>query len=118
MSLDFPTPKMPDGASIMVQFEIIGKALLTYRKPTGVINLIHPDGTQGASMGFDGGGAVDVPWGLNIDGNDDVWIGNIGPCPLGRSVVLTAGVDTKGHPAGTMAGATSSTCSEAAASRC
>ncbi len=40
----------------------------------------------------------------NIDGNDDVWIGNIGVYPLGRSVVLMAGVDTKGHPAGTKAG--------------
>jgi DNA-binding beta-propeller fold protein YncE len=56
MSLDFPTPKMPDGASIMVQFEIIGKALLTYPKPTGVVKLIHPDGTQGAPMGFTFGG--------------------------------------------------------------
>ena len=50
-------------------------------------------------MGFTGGGAIDMPWGLNIDGNDDVWIGNIGVYPLGRSVVLMAGVDTKGHPA-------------------
>ena len=52
--------------------------------------------------GFHGGGAVDVPWGLNIDGNDDVWVGNIGP--VDNSVVLMAGVDTKGHPAGTKAG--------------
>ena len=104
MSLDFPIPKMPDGASIMVQFEILGKALLTYPKPTGVANLIHPDGTQPAPMGFDGHGAIDVPWGVNIDGNDDVWIANLGPYPLGRSVVLMAGVDTKGHPAGTKAG--------------
>ena len=40
----FSDPKMPDGASIMEQFEILGKALLTYPKPTGVVNLIHPDG--------------------------------------------------------------------------
>jgi len=104
MSLDFPVPKMPDGASIMVQFEILGKALLTYPKPTGVINLIHPDGTQAAPMGFDGGGAIDVPWGVNIDGNDDVWVGNLGPYPLGRSVALMAGESTKGHPAGTKTG--------------
>ncbi len=104
MSPDFPIPKMPDGASIMVQFEILGKALLTYPKPTGVVNLIHPDGTQAAPKGFDGGGAIDVPWGVNIDGNDDVWVGNLGPYPLGRSVVLMAGVDAKGHKAGTKAG--------------
>jgi hypothetical protein len=45
-----------------------------------------------------------VPWGVNIDGNDDVWVRNLGPYPTGRSVVLMAGVDTKGHPAGTKPG--------------
>ena len=38
--------------------------------------MIRPDGTQPAPKGFTGGGVVDIPWGLNIDGNDDVWIGN------------------------------------------
>jgi hypothetical protein len=51
-------------------------------------------------MGYDGGGLVSVPWGLNIDGNDDVWIGNF----WGRSVALMAGVDTKGHTAGAKTG--------------
>ncbi len=37
--------------------------------------------------GFNGDKAVNVPWGLNIDGNDDVWIGNF----WGRGVVLMAG---------------------------
>ncbi|RBP08174.1 hypothetical protein DFR50_12619 [Roseiarcus fermentans] len=104
MSPDFPIPRMPDHASIMTQFEILGKALLTYPKPTGVVNLILPDGTQVAPKGFDGGGAIDVPWGVNIDGNDDVWVGNLGPYPLGRSVVLMAGVDTQGHKPGTRPG--------------
>ncbi len=102
MSLDFPVPKVPDGASIMEQFKILGGAMLKYPKPTGVINMIRPDGTQPAPKGYTGGGAVDVPWGLNIDGNDDVWVGNLSP--RGRSVVLLAGVDTKGHPAGTKTG--------------
>src|SRR5271166_1654232 len=39
MSLDFPVPKMPDGASIMEQFKILGGAMLSYPKPTGVANL-------------------------------------------------------------------------------
>ena len=102
MSLDFPVPKVPDGASIMEQFRILGGAMLKYPKPTGVVNMIRPDGTQPTPDGFTGGGAVNVPWGLNIDGNDDVWVGNLSP--RGRSVVLMAGVDTKGHPAGTKAG--------------
>lgn len=102
MSLDFPIPKVPDGASIMEQFEILGNAMLTYPKPTGVAHMISPDGMQLNQKGFDGNGAIDVPWGVNVDGNDDVWIGNLGPKT--RSVVLMAGLDTKGHPAGTKPG--------------
>jgi hypothetical protein len=101
-SLDFPMPKVPDGASIMEQFEIMGRAALSYPKSTGVINMIRPDGTQPVPEGFTGGGKVDIPWGLNIDGNDDVWIGIFGA--RSRSVVLMAGADTKGHPAGTKIG--------------
>ena len=37
---------------------------------------------------------------MNIDGNGDVWVGNTN----GRSVVLLAGDETKGHPAGTKTG--------------
>jgi hypothetical protein len=64
--------------------------------------MIRPNGTQLEPKGFTGGGAVDVPWGLNLDGNDDVWIGNISP--RNNGVVLMAGADAKGHPAGTKPG--------------
>ncbi len=101
-SLDFPMPKIPDGASIMKQFELMGAAMLRYTKSTGVIHMIRPDGTQLDPKGFTGDGAIDIPWGLNIDGNDDVWVGNFSP--RDRSVALMAGVDTKGHPAGTKPG--------------
>ena len=53
-----------------------------------------------------------VPWGINVDGNDDVWVGNM----WGRSATLLAGDNTAGHPAGTKAGDLS-TFSKAAASR-
>jgi len=86
----------------MEQFGILAGAALHYPKPTGEINLIRPDGAQPAPAGFTGGGAVDIPWGLNIDGNDDVWVANLSPRT--RAVVLMAGVDTKGHPAGTKTG--------------
>jgi hypothetical protein len=102
VSLDFPIPKVPDGASIMEQFRIMAGAMLRYPKSTGVIHMIRPDGSQQEPRGFTGGGAVDVPWGLNIDGNDDVWVGNLGPHNNG--VVLMAGADAQGHPAGTKAG--------------
>ena len=99
-SLDFPVPKVPEGASIMEQFRLLGVAMLQYPKPTGIISMIQPDGTQPTPAGYTGGGKVDVPWGLNIDGNDDVWFGNF----RNRGVVLMAGQDTKGHPAGTRTG--------------
>lgn len=100
LSPDFPAPKMPPNATIMQQFKILADAALTYPKPTGVVNMIRPDGTQANPRGFDGGGAIDGAWGTNIDGNGDVWVGNI----KNRSVVLLAGDDTQGHPAGTKTG--------------
>jgi hypothetical protein len=101
-SLDFPLPKVPEGTSIMEQFRLMGAAMLRDEKPTGVIHMFRPDGTQLEPKGFTGGGEVDVPWGLNLDGNDDVWIGNISP--RNNGVVLMAGAHPKGHPAGTKAG--------------
>jgi hypothetical protein len=81
MSLDFPPPVIPDGASIMEQFKIAAGHMLKVLESnphmvTGVVNMIRPDGSQPAPTGFTGDKAVSVPWGLNIDGNDDVWIGN------------------------------------------
>jgi hypothetical protein len=103
MSLDFPVPKVPDGTSAMKQFQIMmeeGMKITSPSKPTGVINMIRPDGTQPAPLGFTGSKAIYIPWGVSIDGNDDVWVANI----LGRSVVLMAGDKTKGHPADTKTG--------------
>ena len=105
MSKDFPQPKIPAGASIMEQFKIIaGHMMQTLmanpKMRTGVVNLIRPDGTQPAPDGFTGDEAINVPWGVSIDGNDDVWVGTC----FSRAVVLLAGVDTKGHPAGTKPG--------------
>lgn len=105
MSLDFPPPVIPDGASIMEQFKIAAGHMLEVlssnpKMVTGVVNMIRPDGSQPTPTGFTGGKAVSVPWGLNIDGNDDVWIGNF----WGRGIVLMAGDNTKGHSAGTKTG--------------
>jgi ethanolamine utilization protein EutQ (cupin superfamily) len=104
-SLDFPPPVIPDGASIMQQFKIAAGHLFDVlsknpKMVTGVVNMIRPDGTQPAPTGFTGNKEVSVPWGLNIDGNDDVWIGNF----WGRGVVLMAGDGAKGHAAGTKTG--------------
>jgi hypothetical protein len=100
-SPDFPMPKMPAGSSIMQQFKILAHAFLTYAKPTGIVSMFRPDGTQPVPGGFTGGGSVWNPWGLNIDGNGDVWVVSGGGA---GSVWLLAGDDTKGHPPGTKTG--------------
>ena len=104
MDLKEPVPKLPDGISIMEQFKLITQAMVKYimgppARITGAVNMIRPDGTQPAPQGFTGP-AESIPWGLNVDGNDDVWVGNM----WGRSAALLAGDNTKGHPAGTKAG--------------
>ncbi len=104
MDLKTPQPKLPDGISIMEQFKLITAAMFKYvsgppARPTGAVNMIRPDGTQPAPMGFTGE-AINIPWGLNIDGNDDVWVGNM----WARSVTLMAGDNTKGHAGGTKTG--------------
>jgi hypothetical protein len=104
MDLKTPVPKIPDGISIMEQFKIVTEAMVKYimgppPRPTGAVNMIRPDGSQPAPMGYTGE-AINIPWGLNIDGNDDVWVGNM----WARSVTLMAGDNTKGHPPGTKTG--------------
>ena len=100
LSPDFPAPKMPPHATIMEQFKILAGAALSYPKPTGIVSMFRPDGTQPVPGDYAGGGTVDGAWGVNIDGNGDVWVGNI----KNRSIVVLAGDDTKGHPTGTKAG--------------
>jgi hypothetical protein len=104
MDLKTPQPKLPDNLSIMEQFKLITEHMVKYiegppARITGAVNMIRPDGTQPAPEGFTGP-AESIPWGLNIDGNDDVWVGNM----WGRSAALLAGDNTAGHPAGTKAG--------------
>jgi hypothetical protein len=104
MDLKMPLPKLPANASIMEQFKLITEAMVKYiegppARITGQVNMIRPDGTQPAPQGFTGP-AESIPWGINVDGNDDVWVGNM----WARSAALLAGDNTKGHPAGTKIG--------------
>jgi hypothetical protein len=104
MDLRTPQPKLPEGISIMEQFKLVTDHMVKYiegppARLTGAVNMIRPDGTQPAPEGFTGP-AESIPWGLNIDGNDDVWVGNM----WGRSAALIAGDNTAGHPTGTKAG--------------
>ena len=100
LSLDFPPPKIPDGVSIMRQFQLAGEHMIAAEhehpgKTTGAVNMIRPDGTQPAPMGFTGNG-ISVPWGISVDGSDDVWVANF----WGRGVVLMAGAEPKGNSQG------------------
>jgi hypothetical protein len=104
MDLKTPQPVLPDGISIMEQFKLITDHMLKYIEGppahiTGAVNMIRPDGTQPAPEGFTGP-AESIPWGINVDGNDDVWVRNM----WGRSAALLAGDNTAGHPPGTKAG--------------
>ena len=108
MSPGFPAPTLPAGTPVMKQFQlmteqmlpIMAKGTISAEKPTGVLNMIRADGSQPAPKGFTGDKGVFIPWGVSIDGNDDVWFGNF----WGRGVGLMAGDDTQGHPEGTKTG--------------
>ena len=106
MDLKTPVPKIPANASIMEQFKLVTDAMFKYIMTppghiTGQVNMIRPDGTQPDPMGYTGPGES-IPWGINVDGNDDVWVGNM----WGRCATLLAGDNTAGHPPGTKAGDT------------
>jgi hypothetical protein len=105
VSPDFPLPKVPPGTSQMEQWKIqFGPIIEAFDagrlKATGIVSMIRPDGTQAVPAGYTGGGSLLLPWGINIDGNDDVWVASA----LAKQLVFMAGSDTKGHPAGTKAG--------------
>ncbi|MCB1729839.1 MAG: hypothetical protein KDI21_05095 [Halieaceae bacterium] len=105
-----PLPHFPQGTAtpIMKQFQIMLQNLLpdfaagaiSAEKPVGVINLILADGTQPAPKGFKGDNKVFIPWGVSIDGNDDVWFGNF----WGRGVGLMVGVEPRGRATGARTG--------------
>jgi hypothetical protein len=104
MSPDFPPLDLPPGTPINDQFKLLGEhmfKLLTTTIPfTGVMNMVRADGTQPVAAGFYGNKGINVPWGVSVDGNDDVWFANF----WGQSITLMAGADPKGYPVGTKTG--------------
>jgi DNA-binding beta-propeller fold protein YncE len=55
---------------------------------------VRPDGT--VLPPFDGGKSIVAPWGIAIDGNDNVWVAN----SIGRSITELCGVRTDTCPPG------------------
>ncbi len=101
----FPGVKpLPPHATIMQEFQafshLLGPLASGKVKSTGFVSMIRPDGSQTSPHGYNASGAVNLPWGINVDGNDDVWTTN----GWLRGIVYMAGDNTKGHPAGTKTG--------------
>jgi streptogramin lyase len=64
----------------------------------GDISLVRPDGN--VSGPFDGGKSINGPWGIAIDGNDNVWVAN----STGRSITQLCGVRIETCPPGLKTG--------------
>jgi hypothetical protein len=47
-----------------------------------LIYLFAPDGTE---VGNFSGGGIDGPWGITVDGEDNIWVGNFGSLKLGSN---------------------------------
>jgi len=66
--------------------------------PGGDVSLVQPDGKVTGT--FDGGKSIDSPWGIAVDGNDNVWVANGG----GHSITFLCGARPANCPAGAKTG--------------
>lgn len=48
-------------------------------------NQIYLFAPNGAELGHFNGGGIDGPWGITVDGEDNIWVGNFGPLELGSN---------------------------------
>jgi hypothetical protein len=80
MTPGFPAPDFPDGeVTIMKEFEIAFNNLMANERhlPTGTVHMI-PKGSDKAQLVMTAapGMPLNVPWGVSIDGDDNVWVAN------------------------------------------
>jgi len=71
---------------------------LLVKYPGGDVSMVRADGT--VLPPFDGGKSIIGPWGIAIDGNDNVWVANA----TGRSVTQLCGARPANCPPGTKTG--------------
>jgi hypothetical protein len=71
---------------------------LMLKYPGGDVSMVRPDGT--VLPPFDGGKSINAPWGIAVDGNDNVWVANA----FGRSVTHLCGVRLETCPPGAKTG--------------
>jgi hypothetical protein len=76
----------------------IGLYELMVKYPGGDVSMVQPDGT--VLPPFDGGKSINAPWGIAVDGNDNVWVANA----FGRSVTHLCGVRLETCPPGAKTG--------------
>ncbi|MGZ4302718.1 MAG: hypothetical protein ACXVR9_12870 [Gaiellaceae bacterium] len=76
----------------------IGLYELVVKYPGGDVSMVRPDGT--VLPPFDGGKSINAPWGIAVDGNDNVWVANA----FGRSVTHLCGVRLETCPPGAKTG--------------
>jgi DNA-binding beta-propeller fold protein YncE len=76
----------------------IGLYELLAKYPGGDVSMVRPDGT--VLPPFDGGKSIIGPWGIAIDGNDNVWVANA----FGRSVTHLCGARPGSCPPGLKTG--------------
>ena len=76
----------------------IGLYELLVKYPGGDVSMVRPDGT--VLPPFDGGKSINAPWGIAVDGNDNVWVANA----FGRSVTHLCGVRLETCPPGAKTG--------------
>jgi hypothetical protein len=92
-SLAGPASKADDAIKMWISlYEIL------VRYPGGDVSMVRSDGT--VLPPFDGGKSLNGPWGVAIDGNDNVWVAN----SVGRSVTHLCGARPANCPPGKKTG--------------
>ena len=71
---------------------------LAVKYPGGTVSMVRVDGT--VLPPFDGGKSINAPWGIAIDGNDNVWVAN----STGHSVTELCGARPNNCPPGLKTG--------------
>lgn len=101
----FPATTPTDGVSIIEGFALGYPHLektLGRKNKTGSVFMIPSDAvptdssTDAPDLTPYGDGVLNAPWGISVDGNDDVWVANF----FGRGVSLMAGAAPSGRTAG------------------
>ena len=76
----------------------IGLYELLVKYPGGDVSMVRPDGT--VLPPFDGAKSIIGPWGIAVDGNDNVWVANA----FGHSVTHLCGARLENCPPGAQTG--------------